>query len=77
MQRLLMTTNQHFYHTLHSGLRNGIVIKNCGQFTLTKKTISALIQTLKCTTDLIEDLLQGFDYVLMTHLNLDFQNIDQ
>ena len=45
---------------------------NCGKFTLTKQTMSALIQTLKCTTDLIEDLLQeGFDFVLISRLQSD------
>ena len=35
---------------------------NCGQFTLSKQIMSTLIQTLKCTAGLIEDLLQeGFD----------------
>ena len=47
-------------------------LSNCGKFTLTKQTMSALIQTLKCTADLIEDLLQeGFDYVLISRLQSD------
>ena len=42
------------------------------KFTFTKQTMSALIQTLKCTADLIEDLLQeGFDYVLISRLQSD------
>ena len=47
-------------------------LSNCGKFTLTKQTMSALIQTLTCTADLIEDLLQeGFDYVLVSRLQSD------
>ena len=47
-------------------------LSNCGQFSLTKQTMSALIQTLKCTADLIEDLLQEcFDYVLISRLQND------
>ena len=73
MQLLLVTINQHFYDTLHSGLRNGSV---CNQVfvenLLLLSKLSALIQTLKCTADLIEDLLQeGFDYVLISRLQSD------
>ena len=47
-------------------------IPNCEKFSLTSQTVSALVRTLHCHADLLEDLLkEGYQYVLTSRFQSD------